>query len=76
MRRAALVLLFTAPAPQRLSAQRIGREFGVQGYALLGDADRAGGGVYLARRAGPRGRVSLFGGVGGGEGGGAGRVEA
>jgi hypothetical protein len=89
--RAALVLLFTAAAPHLslgpdsrfalvwgpsvVSAQRVGREFGVQGYALLGDADRAGGGLYLARRAGPRGRVSLFGGAGGGEGGASGRVE-
>ncbi|HVX87782.1 MAG TPA: hypothetical protein VG940_02560 [Gemmatimonadales bacterium] len=66
VRRVAVVLLFTAPAPQCLTAQRIGREFGVQGYALLGDADQAGGGLFVARRAGPRGRISFFAGAGGG----------
>lgn len=59
-----LLALFTAAAPQRLSAQGITREIGVQAYALLGDADQVGGGLFVARRAGPRGRISIFGGAG------------
>ena len=68
---AALLLLplFTASAPQRLSAQRVSREFGVQGYGLLADEGRIGGGVFGALRVGPRARLSL---VAGGEGGGGG----
>ncbi|HEX7918933.1 MAG TPA: hypothetical protein VF454_05975, partial [Gemmatimonadales bacterium] len=60
----------------RLSAQTIRSEFGVQTYALLGDADQVGGGLYLAHRAGPRGRISLFAGAAGGDGGASGRGEA
>lgn len=70
---AALVL---SALGSRLSAQTIRTELGLQAYALLGDADRGGAGLYLARRAGPRGRISLFTGVGGGEGGASGRAEA
>lgn len=70
------ILLAASTFGARLSAQTVRSEFGVQGYALLGDADRGGAGLYLARRAGPRGRISLFAGAGGGEGGASGRGEA
>ena len=67
-----LVVALSSPLP----AQVIRSEIGVQAYARLGDADRGGGGLYLARRAGPRGRVSLFAGAGGGDDGASGRAEA
>ena len=69
------VLLTLSAMGPRLSAQTIRSELGAQANALLGDADRGGGGLYLARRAGPRGRISLFAGAGSGEGGASGRGE-
>lgn len=59
-----------------LQAQGVRSELGLQGYGLFGEADRGGAGLYLARRVGPRMRLSLFGGAGGGDGGASGRGEA
>ena len=69
------VLFFYCASANPLHAQQIRREVGVQAYALLGDADRIGGGLYGALRVGPRARLSLFTGLGGGDGNTAGRVE-
>ncbi|HTK55305.1 MAG TPA: hypothetical protein VL295_00660 [Gemmatimonadales bacterium] len=71
-----LVLVQTLAPGSRLWAQTIRSELGIQAYGLFGDADGGGGGLYLAHRAGPRGRISLFAGAGGGEGGASGRAEA
>ena len=70
------VVLLGSALGSRLSAQTIRSELGVQAYALLGDADRGGAGLYVARRAGPRGRISLFAGAAGDDGGASGRGEA
>ena len=76
IRSALLGLALCAALGPRLSAQTVRSELGVQAYTLLGDAGRGGAGLYVARRAGPRGRVSLFAGGGGGKGGVSGRGEA
>lgn len=73
--RAALVLALLLGGGPPVAAQQVHREIGLQGYVLRGDADRAGGGAWVAWRAGPRGRISLFGGADRGEGTTTGRGE-
>jgi hypothetical protein len=60
-----LVLLGAIASP--LAAQRIRWELGPQAYALAGDRDAFGGGVYGAWRPAGRTRISLFAGAGNGD---------
>lgn len=64
--------LLAAPA----SSQQVHREFGVEAYTLRATPDRVGGALYAAWRVGSRQRLSLLGGVDGGDGGTVGRAEA
>jgi hypothetical protein len=59
-----------------LRAQQISREFGLEAYTLRATPDRVGGAVYAGWRVGSRQRLSLLGGVDGGDGGTIGRGEA
>ena len=56
-------------------AQQVHRELGLEAYTLRATPDRIGGALYAGWRVSSRARVSLFGGVDGGDGGTAGRVE-
>jgi hypothetical protein len=72
---AGILLAVTCAGP--LEAQgRVRWELGPQVYALAGDRDHFGGGVYGAWRPEGRARLSLFAGAGSGEGGTVGRTEA
>lgn len=63
-----LVLVLIPALGSGLSAQSLHSELGLQAYTLFGNADQVGGGLLVARRAGPRGRISLFAGAGNREG--------
>lgn len=56
-------------------AQPIQREFGVQAYTLIGEEGRFGSALYVARRLGPRARISLLAGADVGSGQTIGRAE-
>lgn len=71
----ALLVTLQALASQA-SAQQVRREFGVEAYTLRATPDRVGGALYAGWRVGSRQRLSLLGGVDGGDGGTTGRAEA
>jgi hypothetical protein len=70
-----LLLLLLLGCVSAVAGQAVHREFGIEAYTLRATPDRTGGALYLARRVGSRARLSLLGGVDGGDGGTAGRIE-
>ena len=72
----AVVLLGSMLRSAGLQAQRIHRELGIEAYTLRATPDRVGGALYAAWRVSSRARVSLLGGMDGGEAGTVGRAEA
>lgn len=56
--------------------QGVRRELGIEVYTLRATPDRIGGALSAGWRVGPRARVSLLGGMDGGDGGPVGRTEA
>lgn len=57
-------------------AQQVHREFGVEAYTLRATPDRIGAALYAGWRVGSRQRISLLGGMDGGDAGAVGRAEA
>jgi len=76
MRGGLLVLGILHGSIGTLEAQGVRREFGVEAYTLRATPDRVGGALFAGWRVAPRVRLSLLGGMDGGDGGTAGRAEA